>query len=857
MIKHFRRHEYIYVLLLSVFAWFLVMQSPVDYSMSDARGNLLTAQAMLEHGSIKLDAYQHHPNFSHRYELKQGHYYYYFPVGTPVFSVPFVWLANLRGRHMLEAADDSQTQREIAAVIVAAVLLLIYATARCYLSSVASVTITFVAVFGSSLISVMGTALWNFNFTTLFLCATLLLIARYDSGKSDTLHPYALGALLFAAFLCRPTSAFFIASIMLYVLLRKPSAFIRLALIAGLLLLGFVAFSWQEYGQLLPDYYLLGQRGRVSSGLRSLLFALYANTLSPSRGLFVFSPFWLMPLLAVLLWLRPLRFKQQSLWWLCLLWFSLHMLSVSRLVHWWAGYSYGQRLLTDALPALVMLSIGGWYQLRQGLGKRGRTLVASAWLLLGAWAIFVHSHQGLYNTYTAAWNLRPNIDLFPRQVFDWRYPQFLASNSQLAARIINHRLPGLHPYQLGTAIQADSEEVLFAHWFDPEQSSNGMFRWSNGRQSHVLFRPTTLPAVSEQLELSLRLSTFQGPHRVSLQLNDQHLGHLTFRSANETQSLRFDRSLLTADSLHQLRLGLPGLRFAEPYNAAQRNIALAFHEMRISPVPAYVGLQNAFGQRQAFGDTALRFDPSGVIVDFATPQQGRMLALQLDPGSYDMYYFRAGERLAQQTFNFPLRQHTPGWLLAHIPSDVRSFDRLLLRPRGVEDVYHLRGLELYSWLRNPEVGSEQQLARLLAYVRAEDSRGHFDQWFGLERSALRDFRWSSGEVSRVHFKINQALPAQEVWLELRVGAFAGTQAVSLVLNGQSIAELNISTPDYHSLRLDSSQLRLGKNTLEFLIPQAISPMELGQSASDSRVLGVSFEYLRVAVLDNSRLLIQP
>jgi hypothetical protein len=50
-------------------------------------------------------------------------------------------------------------------------------------------------------------------------------------------------------------------------------------------------------------------------------------------------------------------------------------------------------------------------------------------------AVYVHSWQGLFNPYTARWNMQPGIGDHPEYLFDWRYPQFLHNKERHEARI--------------------------------------------------------------------------------------------------------------------------------------------------------------------------------------------------------------------------------------------------------------------------------------------------------------------------------------------------------------------------------------------------------------------------------------
>jgi hypothetical protein len=116
---------------------------------------------------------------------------------------------------------------------------------------------------------------------------------------------------------------------------------------------------------------------------------------------------------------------------IALCWPITHLIVISRFPHWWAGFSFGPRLCTDLLPGLFVLLCLTIQQAR----------ATSAWLLplaialLGLPSILINTYQGLYNTATQHWNDRPNIDRNPRLLFDWRYPQFLATKARNVQRL--------------------------------------------------------------------------------------------------------------------------------------------------------------------------------------------------------------------------------------------------------------------------------------------------------------------------------------------------------------------------------------------------------------------------------------
>ncbi len=85
------------------------------YTDSDPRGTLLTAQAILEHGTFALYAYPDAPS-GYRVVERAGHRFYAYPPGTPIAALPAVAIARLAGLDMARSVDDDIVQRALAAM---------------------------------------------------------------------------------------------------------------------------------------------------------------------------------------------------------------------------------------------------------------------------------------------------------------------------------------------------------------------------------------------------------------------------------------------------------------------------------------------------------------------------------------------------------------------------------------------------------------------------------------------------------------------------------------------------------------------------------------------------------------------
>ncbi len=427
MKKDIKTREFLSFAILCAVTFLVSYTSPVSYEFSDPYGSLLTSQAILEHGTIKLDAYDKNLIKSNQFIRLGEHVYYLFPIGTSLYATPLVWLANLLGKDMAVYADYHVVQNVLSAITTVISCALIFAICRLYLSFLYSLLLSSTLVFGSSIMSTMGTALWSINFTVVFTLLSLLLLALGHQRKAD-INPYFLGFLLFSAYICRPTTSVFIIVVLLYSLWKKPLAFIKLAVTCLALLGIFALFCWVEYKQVLPPYYLPGRL----SGSSTFWVAAYGNLFSPARGLLIYSPFLILTLLGSIYFFRQLY--SEPLFWVAASWLTLHMIAISMFPHWWGGFGFGNRLMADAFSALALLTI---LVCKQAMKMRPPWLyrvVATSFIVLSTAGVFINTYEGLYNVNTIVWNASPNIDQHPQYLFDWRYPQFLTSPQMLEER---------------------------------------------------------------------------------------------------------------------------------------------------------------------------------------------------------------------------------------------------------------------------------------------------------------------------------------------------------------------------------------------------------------------------------------
>jgi hypothetical protein len=476
--------------------------SPVDYSGFDALGNLLTSQAILQQHTIKLDRYQGVlTGYVQDWHLrnKQGHIYYHYPLGTPILALPFVGIANIFHLDMSNREHEAFLQNVISMSSTMMVSLFCYLIFRYYLSPGYSLPATAAFVFGTSIISTIGTALWSVNFSSIFVLLSLSLVVYRSYLQHFRAYPYLMGFFLFFAYLCRPTSVIFIGLIGIYFGLKKRDILGKLLGVFFFCFLIFMVFSWMEYGQFLPDYYLPQQLGEPPD----VLTAIWGHLFSPSRGLFIYSPHLLLPLFGSLVFIR--RLYRQLLFWIAVLWLGLHLMLISRNSMWWGGGCFGSRMCTDALPAFLLLTGLLYHSGLKKCSAQSRWIIVGLFLMCSSIAVYINTYQGLYNTYTLDWG--------DSHLFDWSCPQFLASRTCLAQREFEDQEPDLQLYRLGETIYPNSRTAIFSSWYWIENSRGRKFRWSRGHTASIFFKVASL---NDRLECDYKLEIQLGSHNQQL-----------------------------------------------------------------------------------------------------------------------------------------------------------------------------------------------------------------------------------------------------------------------------------------------------------------------------------------------------
>ncbi len=420
--------------------------SPVATSF-DSRWNVYIAMSLWDHGATRLDAYPR-AIFPEEYALEcvdqaghvrthvascDGHWYNSYPIGGPVLETPLIVAAVevLRAARPLMAHFHSSNaviagflradydiahpiiEEQCASALLAASAVMMYFIALRFLPGRRAVWLALLFALATSAYSVAGRALWQHTPSMLLL--TIIIYLLLGAEQRPAMAAWA-GLPVALAYTVRPTDSLFVLIFTLYVAVRHGRQLPGFLLAAAPVAIAFVAYNESIYHAILSPYYHTQLDGFLPRYWPRLGMDLAGNVISPSRGLFVYTPVFLFAAWSMIRrkWRAPI-----APWLTALV--VLHWFAVSAYIaNWWAGDSYGPRFFTDLTPVFVLFLIP-YFRDWTGLSRGVRTafvtlaLIGFAMHLRGGWSGAVYE-----------WNVKPaDIDQHPERNWDWSDPPFL------------------------------------------------------------------------------------------------------------------------------------------------------------------------------------------------------------------------------------------------------------------------------------------------------------------------------------------------------------------------------------------------------------------------------------------------
>jgi hypothetical protein len=293
------------------------------------------------------------PNFAanaYAFANINGHLVSLFPIVTPVFITPFVFLCTWgmpAGQAILHVAQIGRTASAGIAALAACTFYLVIIR---FVPKKIAILSTLIFAFATSTWSISSQALWQHGTIELFLLLMIYAILRNEE-KPSSLWFVILGILSGLFVFCRPPDALLLLPILGYVVLlnrRYLAHYVFPGIIAGL---PFLAYNEYYFGSIIGGYAqnipLFDFSANFFPTFTGLLF-------SPNKGLFVFSPVLLLAFFGYFH-IKSIDNKTISR---LFFWFGPVLILETVLYGFFGdtggGYSYGPRFLTSLVPVLCI-----------------------------------------------------------------------------------------------------------------------------------------------------------------------------------------------------------------------------------------------------------------------------------------------------------------------------------------------------------------------------------------------------------------------------------------------------------------------------------------------------------------------
>jgi len=464
LLNNLVKKHYIIPILLFLFT-FLVFNIGLRYiSSGDIRPNELLPISLIYERDFDFNEFvDDKSDLPYWFQNYNGKILSIYPIVPGLLNLPAHLIAFIFGINLLE---NSFLLSMISASLISSlsVVFMYLCLVKVCRKQLTAVVFALTYAFTTSVWSITSRGIWQHGPSLLFLTISLSILF----SKNKNMIPYS-GFFLGMAVFNRPSNIIIVLPLTLYVFFEFREHFKKFALFAAIpaFLFGFYiylhpAFGGQgltKYVDVLFSYegdpelkhYMSEQNGFFSGNILSGLMGLL---ISPSRGLFIYSPIFVFSFIFLFYALFSKKIKVIYKY-LAISIFTL-ILVYSKFVAWWGGWTFGYRFLIELLPMLIIFLALSW----EGFIQKNKYLKAIFILFLFI-SLYFHFLGAYY--YPCGFDYSPNnIDYDIERLWD-------VKDSQIV-RCAKRMLHGLHLYNL-----KEHEKIMFDvsgnyfYYYSPEE----------------------------------------------------------------------------------------------------------------------------------------------------------------------------------------------------------------------------------------------------------------------------------------------------------------------------------------------------------------------------------------------------
>jgi len=353
----------------------------------------------------------------------KDHYISYYPITLPLiispFYIPIVYALHLQNAPPEKIIPIAYACEKLFASIIAALSVAVFFTLLCTLFGFNGLTwlLTVAYAIGTGIWPQASQLLYQHGFSCLMVILAILFFLRSNTNKR---YLFFVGIVSALAITERYNNVFVIVLLGLIVVVRNYKNFRALVLyftgpliIAGL----FFWYNLHFFNNLSGGY------ATIFAPLSGKIFIAIAGMLvSPSRGLFIFSPFLFAAVIGIVIYFRKKEYRNNPLYAVFLIAVISNLFLLATIAFptsWWGGFCYGPRQLTEITPLLIL-----FIPLAKNLFERFLIL---KWIFIFSIGLsIIINGIGVFCYPKGAWNTLPNtVDVAQWKLWDFKNNQIM------------------------------------------------------------------------------------------------------------------------------------------------------------------------------------------------------------------------------------------------------------------------------------------------------------------------------------------------------------------------------------------------------------------------------------------------
>ena len=783
---------------------------------------------------------------------RDGHVASLYPPVVPVLIAPLylpaVTYVSRQGWTDQRVDVAARIMEKLAASLVAALsAALLFLALRRRTTTRNAVLLTVAYAFGTSTWVISSQALWQHGMAQLLVAGAILLL----TGPCTASRAVTVGLLFGLMTGNRPPDAVLAAALGAFALFwaGRRAALVFVGAVVPVLLV--VLHNITDIGRVSGAYALAGHahyflRHDFRAGLAGLLF-------SPTRGLFVFSPFLLFLVLA---WRHRPHDRADRLLTIAMAAGAVVQLALYSLTDWRAGMSWGPRFLTDMLPMLIWMLV----PVVEALGRSGRACFTAAVCAgIAIEAVGAFAYTGV--TDTAIFATADGHPATLRAAWEWRNAPFIAPLSH-----------GFAPPELLHPMRG-SIDIVEVDGHDTQTIAVGQ---------NVVVRGWALAGRSTPLQVAIAVDGVVMERHAARAFGDRPDVNAVFPGARASGwSVPLDTAALTPGE-HHLSLHIWGFDKGDSYYIAKRtlNVETKDGDLGASAMVATARIrqrQQGPGYWLTAFTTAPRFEKprdemntfmTSLLVDLLDPlpattgladsvqRARRHLTAQIEPTGLVRYH-GLPDSVTIGILGCAITPDTDDTALVWRIAPPQDRQRLSDALRTLNDYRRDDGL-YRTWLsprsgyqcldpgRDPnpaDVSIQMHLLQLLLAAKLPEARGLCDAlgrhvaddriWVYYERTSLvpmlrtRDLERAGCPLTLPASRMQTSIPGQEIWMSVVQLLLRGTRADGPRPDAADVTDVleRIARNDFALLR--TSPPLLYHNDLTATVPRYYWSQDVG------------------------------